>query len=210
MKDEAADKPASSQTENGQRFASFARFFRNYMSVSAIVAASVPIPVASLKLIPAYAQQRGFLTVYSSLLCFLLVAFAFSIRHGLGQRIFFSGKLRGLIASLPAMAIVCCVGCIAGYHWTLQRSLEIWVARGITSTSEQILSSVDLREIPIALPLTIYYLGIFVFAEVAFVMMAMREYLQEELHLEERALIEPAKKTVRRIRQTEAKSGNRN
>jgi len=208
MKDESAD--------NGQRFANFARFFKNYMSVSAIVAASVPIPVASLKLIPAYAQQRGFLTVYSSLLCFLLVAFAFSVRHGLGRRIFFSGKLRGLIAWLPAMAIVCCVGCIAGYHWTLQRSLETWVARGVTSTSEQILSSVvDLREIPNSLPLAIYYLGIFVFAEVAFVMMAMREYLQEELHLDERALIEPGRfgpgrRTVRKVRPVAAKSGEQN
>jgi hypothetical protein len=206
MKDESADKTADS----GQRFANFARFFKNYMSVSAIVAASVPIPVASLKLIPAYAQQRGFLTVYSSLLCFLLVAFAFSVRHGLGQRIFFSGKLRGLIASLPAMAIVCCVGCIAAYHWTLQRSLETWVARGVTSTSEQILAGADLREIPNSLPLTIYYLGIFVFAEVAFVMMAMREYLQEQLHLEERALIEPGRRTVRRIRHAAVKSGDRN
>jgi hypothetical protein len=194
MKDDALDKTA----ESGQRFANFGRFFKNYMSVSAIIAASVPIPVASLKLIPTYAQQRGFLTVYSSLLCFLLVAFAFSIRHGLGERIFFSGKLRGLIASLPAMAIVCCVGCIAGYHWTLERSLETWVARGTLSTSEQILSGTDLREIPIALPLTIYYLGIFVFAETAFVIMALREYLQEELHLEERVLMEPGKKRRRR------------
>jgi len=190
MKDESAN--------GDQRFGNFARFFKNYMSASAIIAASVPIPVASLKLIPTYAQQRGYLTVYSSLLCFLLVAFAFSVRHGLGERIFFSGKLRGLIASLPAMAIVCCVGCIAGYHWTLERSLETWAARGVISSSEQILGVADLRQIPNSLPLTVYYLGIFVFAETAFVMMALREYLQEELHLEERALMEPGKKRKRR------------
>ena len=203
MTDEAAKSDVSEKSEAaGQRLESFARFFKGYMSVSAIVAASVPIPVASLKLIPAYAQQRGFLTVYSSLLCFLLVAFVFSIRHGIGARIFFSGKLRGLIAALPALAIVCCIGCIGEYHWTLQKSLETWVARGVTATSEQILSGADLREIPYSLPLTIEYLGIFVFAEAAFVMMAMREYLQDELHLEERALMEPEKK--RRRRQSEA------
>ena len=206
MTDEAAKAEASGKTETaGQRLESFARFFKGYMSVSAIVAASVPILVASLKLIPAYAQQRGFLTVYSSLLCFLLVAFVFSVRHGMGARIFFSGKLRGLIAALPAMAIVCCITCIGEYHWTLQRSLETWVARGVTASSEQILSLADLREIPYSLPLTIEYLGIFVFAEAAFVMMAMREYLQEELHLEERALIEPGRsgpgrRAVRKVR----------
>jgi hypothetical protein len=209
MTDEAAGKSATSEkaeTWNGQRLEGFARFFKGYMSVSAIVAASVPIPVASLKLIPAYAQQRGFLTVYSSLLCFLLVAFVFSIRHGIGARIFYSGKggLRGLIAALPAVAIVCCIACIGQYHWTLQKSLETWMMRGVTATSEQILSGADLREIPYSLPLTIEYLGIFVFAELAFVVMAMREYLQEELHLEERALIEPKK---RRMRPRQTKDG---
>lgn len=199
MTDETAKAGAGGTTEAAeQRLESFARFFKGYMSVSAVVAASVPIPVASLKLIPAYAQQRGFLTVYSSLLCFLLVAFVFSIRHGIGARIFFSGRLRGLIAALPAIAIVCCIGCIGEYHWTLQKSLETWMARGVIGTSEQILSRADLREIPYSLPLTIEYLGIFVFAEAAFVMMAMREYLQEELHLEERALMEPGKKRRRR------------
>jgi len=179
------------------RIAGFARFFKSYMSVSAIVAAAVPIPVASLKLIPTYAAQRGYLSVYSSLFCFLLVAFVFSIRHGLGRRIFYTGKLRGSIAVLPALAIVLCVGCIAGYHLTLQHSLETWSARGVAVPSAEILSKADLMEIPDALPLTMYYLGIFIFAETAFVLMALREYLQDLLHLEDKDLIAPEASGVR-------------
>ena len=59
------------------------------MSVSTIVAASIPIPAASWKLIPIYVRQSGFLTVYASLFCFLLLAFVFSIRHRLAGPMFF-------------------------------------------------------------------------------------------------------------------------
>ena len=81
------------------RLAGFASFFKRYMSVSTIVAAAIPIPVAGWKLIPIYAQQRGFLTVYASLFCFLLLAFVFSIRHRLAHPMFFHGSL--VESSLP-------------------------------------------------------------------------------------------------------------
>src|SRR6266567_9394742 len=87
------------------RLAVFANFFKGYMSVSTIVAASIPIPVASWKLIPIYAQQRGFLTVYASLFCFLLLAFVFSIRHRLARPMFFRGRMGGVVAALPAVLI---------------------------------------------------------------------------------------------------------
>ena len=184
-----SERTVDGNEEKGLRIAGFARFFKSYMSVSTIVAASVPIPVAAMKLIPVYAAQRGFLTVYSSLFCFLLVAFVFSVRHGLGAQIFFRGGMRITISMLPAVAIVLCVACIAAYHWTLQQSLAVWSARGVVLPSEQILNKADLMEIPDALQLTLYYLGIFIFAELAFVLMAMREYLQDLLHLGERELI---------------------
>ena len=191
-----AEKPAVEQKE--PRLAGFARFFKSYMSISAVVAASVPVPVAVLRLIPVYAQQRGFLSVYASLFCFLLVAFAFSMRHALAAQIFYRGTLRKTLAMLPAASIAICMGCIAGYHWTLEHSLATWAARGVTASSEAILSKADLTEIPGALPLTLYYLGIFVFAEAAFVLMAMREYLQDLLQLGERQLIASAARRPRR------------
>src|SRR6266567_4563825 len=83
----------------------FANFFKGYMSVSTVVAASIPIPVTNWKLIPIYAQQRGFLTVYASLFCFLLLAFVFSIRHRLARPMFFRGRMGGVVAALPAVLI---------------------------------------------------------------------------------------------------------
>jgi hypothetical protein len=40
-------------------------------------------------------------------------------------------------------------------------------------------------EIPYGLWLAVSYLGIFIFAETAFVLMAIREYLQDVLHINE-------------------------
>lgn len=179
------------------RIAAFATFFKKYMSVSAIVAASVPIPVAALKLIPTYSQQRGFLSVYASLFCFLLVAFVFSIRHQLAVRIFSGGRWASFIATLPAIFIVLTMLCILGYHATLQRSLQQWRELGVVATSSDLLNKADYLEIPYSLLLAAYYLGIFVFAEMAFVLMAMREYLQDALHLKELSLLQGKRSTPR-------------
>ncbi len=171
------------------RIAAFATFFKSYMSVSAIVAASVPIPVAALKLIPTYSQQRGFLSVYASLFCFLLVAFVFSIRHQLATRMFSGGRRAAFVSALPALFILLTMFCILGYHATLQRSLQQWRELGVVATSTDLLNKADYLEIPYSLSLAAYYLGIFVFAELAFVLMAMREYLQDALQLKELTLL---------------------
>jgi hypothetical protein len=52
-----------------------------------------------------------------------------------------------------------------------------------------LLSKIDAREIPGSGKLIVAYLGMFVSAESAFVLMALREYLQDALKLEERELI---------------------
>ncbi len=188
-----------SAVREGLRIAAFANFFKSYMSVASIVAASVPIPVAALKLIPTYAQQRGYLTVYTSLFCFLLVAFLFSIRHSLAVRMFGSGK-GSLIAALPAVFIGLTMASIVGYHATLDRSLQQWRELGVVATSTELLSKADYLEIPHSLELSAYYLGIFVFAEIAFVLMALREYLQDALHLDERELLRGRLRVLRTSR----------
>src|SRR5664279_5679005 len=107
MKEENDRATTAKQT----RIAVFAGFFKSYMSASTIVAASIPIPVASWKLIPIYAQQRGFLTVYASLFCFLLLAFVFSIRHRLARSMFFRSRGSATIAALPLIFIALTLGC---------------------------------------------------------------------------------------------------
>lgn len=172
------------------RLAAFANFFKRYMSVSTIVVASIPIPVTSWKLIPIYSQQRGFLTVYASLFCFLLVAFVFSIRHRLARPMFFSGWMGSLVAALPAVFIVLTLGSIVTYHAVLQQSIGQLRELGFSKAPMQdLLSQIDATQIPYAVELAACYLGIFIFAELAFVLMAIREYLQDLLHLDEVSLL---------------------
>jgi hypothetical protein len=171
------------------RIAVFANFFKGYMSVSTIVAASIPIPIATWKLIPIYSQQRGFLTVYASLFCFLLLAFVFSIRHRLAVPMFSKGKMDSFIAALPFLFIVLTLACIMSYHAVLQQSIEQLRGLGLRFTTADLLDKVDATEIPYAVPLAACYLGIFLFAESAFVLMAIREYLQDLLQLDEIALL---------------------
>ena len=171
------------------RIAVFANFFKGYMSVSTIVAASIPIPIATWKLIPIYSQQRGFLTVYASLFCFLLLAFVFSIRHRLAVPMFSKGKMSSFIAALPFILIVLTLASIMTYHAVLQRSIEQLRGLGLRFTTADLLDKVDATEIPYAVPLAACYLGIFIFAESAFVLMAIREYLQDLLQLDEIALL---------------------
>ncbi len=173
------------------RLAGFARFFKSYMSVSTLVAASIPIPVATWKLIPMYSQQRGFLTVYASLFCFLLVAFVFSIRHRLARAMFFEGRMSGVLAVLPGLFIVLTLACIVIYHGLILKSIEEVRSLGLSTKSMQLLlEQVDPTQIPYAVELAASYLAIFIFAELAFVLMAIREYLQDVLHLDERALLQ--------------------
>ena len=171
------------------RLAVFANFFKGYMSASTIVAAAIPIPIASWKLIPIYSQQRGFLTVYASLFCFLLLAFVFSIRHRLARPMFFRGRMGGVIAALPAVFIVLTLACIVTYHALIHQSIEQLRELGLHLTTTELLDKVDATEIPYAIELAACYLGIFIFAELAFVLMAIREYLQDLLHLDEVALL---------------------
>ena len=168
----------------------FANFFKSYMSVSTIVAASIPIPVASWNLIPIYAQQRKFLTVYTSLFCFLLLAFVFSIRHRLARRMFGGGFWSGLISVLPFVFIASTLGCILEYHFVLGQSVEELRSLGLVASTSELLSKVDANEIPHGLALCGFYLGIFLSAEAAFVLMAIREYLQDVLRIDERELLQ--------------------
>jgi len=185
---------ADERDQNAQpartRLAAFANFFKGYMSVSTVVAAAIPIPVASWKLIPIYAQQRGFLTVYASLFCFLLLAFVFSIRHRLARPMFFRGRMGGLIAALPAVCIFLTLACIVTYHALIQQSIAELRGLGFATVDmQQLLDQIDATQIPYAVELAGCYLGIFIFAELAFVLMAIREYLQDLLHLDEVSLL---------------------
>jgi hypothetical protein len=151
-----------------------------------------------LKLIPAYRSQTGFLSVSTSLFCFLLLGFVFSVRERLAGFLF-RRKADGTFGSkwfayLPPVLILLCLGLIFGYQSLLHASVET-AARGVVgrfATTSSILENVDERSIPYGLSLMLLYIGFFLSAEGAFILMATKEYLQDKAGISETALLRGA------------------
>src|SRR4051812_2230690 len=176
------------------RFAAFAKFFKAYMGTAAVVTACLPIPVASLHLIPTYAAQEKFLSTYTSMFCILMLGYLFYTRHWLGRLMFFTRadgriRLRGFLAFLPLVLITGSLALVALYHHYLLASLTVFTQQGVLNSTKDILASVDYREIPYSLQLTVCYLGMFLTAESAFILMSLREYIQDVLKLQDASLI---------------------
>jgi MFS family permease len=193
-------------TGEGQRIKTFGRFFTGYMGTASLVTAALPIPVGALHLIPVFVSQEKFLNTYTSMSCFLVFAYVFYSRHTLARSMFARrGEHFGVrfwMSMLPVLFICCSIGCAIAYHFELGASLDALAAAGARLPSSVLLSKVDAREIPSSGRLIVTYLAMFVFAESAFVQMAIREYLQDALKLEERELIfgvDPKKLGARQV-----------
>lgn len=181
-------KDETSTSGKAQRLEVFAKFFKSYLQIGGIVIACVPIPTAYLKLLPVYSQQRGYLTVYSSLFCFLVVAGVFSVRHRLARSMFKeTGHWKATVAPFGFMLLT--LVCVVGYHATLQGSLQVLRDIGAQGSAADLLQNIDESQIPKSLELSIFYIGIFVFSECAFTLLALREYLQDAMGLDELALL---------------------
>jgi hypothetical protein len=171
----------------------FGRFFTGYMGTASLVTAALPIPVRSLHLIPAFVSQEKFMNTYTSMSCFLVFAYVFYSRHTLARWMFARRgehfAVRFWVSVLPLLFICCSIGCAIAYHRELGQALDALAAAGARLPSSVLLSKIDAREIPGSGRLIVVYLGMFVFAESALVLMAIREYLQDVLKLEERGLI---------------------
>jgi hypothetical protein len=176
------------------RFAAFAQFFKAYMGTASVVTASLPIPVAAFHLIPTYEAQSKFLSTYTSLFCFLMLAYFFYIRHWLGRLMFFTKpdghvRIRAIVSVVPFLLILASLGLIFLYHHYLLDSLTQFTERGVIAPTADLLKAADYRDIPDSLALTVCYLGMFLTAEAAFILMALREYLQDILKLQDTSLI---------------------
>jgi hypothetical protein len=171
----------------------FGRFFTGYMGAASLVTAALPIPVRSLHLIPAFVSQEKFMNTYTSMACFLAFAYVFYSRHMLARWMFARRgehfAVRFWVSVLPVLLICGSIGCAIAYHYELGESLDALSAAGARLPSSVLLLKIDAREIPGSGILIVVYLGMFVFAESAFALMAIREYLQDALKLEERELI---------------------
>jgi len=196
MRDTGAISAVASGPEPAEpaRLAAFARFFKAYMGTAAVVTASLPLPVAAFHLIPTYAAQEKFLSTYTSLFCFLLLAYLFYIRHWLGRLMFYTKRdgdvsLRRVVSLVPLLLILASLGLVFLYHHYLMNSLTVFSEIGVMKPTTDLLQTTDYREIPYSLQLTVCYLGMFLTAEAAFILMALREYLQDVLHIQDTSLI---------------------
>lgn len=164
------------------RVIAFATFFKNYMGVSSIVAAALPIPVTSFDLIPVPAGMSKTLSVYTSLFCFLTLGLIFFSRHTLAGFMFPAlGRKKHLLITIyfgplmhPLTYMLASFACVFLYHARVGWSIAGDV--GAVSQEEATIQAV-------------YYIGIFVFAEASFILMAIKEYLQDLLKLSELDLI---------------------
>ena len=193
------------------RVREFAHFFKRYMSISAVVAAALPIPVTSFGLIPVYSSQKPYLSTYTSLFCFLTLGFLFFSRHRLAQKMFpilFGGEYKysssdreskfwsnltpaldrlwsifrsSFIPALPALLILLAFTFTLVYHYYLNESIGVVKSRFTSINTEELLSQAPVDQIPYATTLTLSYLAIFIMAEAAFILMAIKEYIQDLL-----------------------------
>jgi hypothetical protein len=188
-----------------KRVISFAKFFKNYMSVSTIVTAALPIPVTAFNLIPTFHVQTKLLSVYTSLFCFLILGFIFYIRHELARIMFpdFSQKAkrrpqlnklwRLFISFLPLLLIASSIIAAFQYNDVLNLNVNAIIENGLLSdqmpTFTEVLERAQPTDLKYGSRLMVLYLAIFVLAEAAFVLMAIKEYLQDLIGLEEMDLI---------------------
>ena len=208
----------ASLPKDAVRLRSFSRFFKNYMSISAVITSSLPIPVAAFRLIPVFDDQRGVLSVYASLFCFLVFAYVFFCRHSFARWFFPFGRgknverrISSVVPLLPILLVIASAACTIEYHLLFNddiQKLKIEFAKvaatygdgpdiiynelpdgTIVFSGTTLLHIIRFDKIPMAGALIASYIGIFVFSESAFVIMALKEYLQDTLGLSDAEII---------------------
>jgi hypothetical protein len=187
---------AQSTTQNRLRI--FANAFKGYMGVMPLVAAALAPLLTFLKAVPTYESQRTTLATLSGVLGFLLLAWIFYVRRTIALGSLVRG-FRFVMNMIPFLLIVGTVASFIGYfqilgastssalelanqeHWTYvenDKPLEF-------KTGSDVLRHWDDRPIPHSAFLQLLYLAIFLSAEGAFVLMALREYINDTRHVSE-------------------------
>ena len=122
------DQPGNLPT-NPKRIKTFATFFKNYMSLSSLVVAALPIPVTSFSLIPTFKIQTRYFSVYTSLFCFLVLAYVSLARLMFRNVLETVGKPTKRIwsfcvNSLPPIFIILSLLCVYFYHGLLSYEIS--------------------------------------------------------------------------------------
>ncbi len=117
-----------SKAKNNKRDSyNLTQFVKGYISVATILVAFLPIPVAVFGWIPTFQANRQFLATSTSLLCLLILAFSFSLRH-LFPKWMFKKKANRLTKFfsffLVGILMVICFFCILAYNSVLDSSIH--------------------------------------------------------------------------------------
>ena len=208
------------------------------MGFGALALALLPIPVATLELLPVYHTQARFLAFYAPVVCFLTLAYLFYVRDTLARLTFagildplppadpyYKGPMQqrlyrllvqlrgGLIMALPALLLIASLICTFRYTHRLDESVELageitalpdstgeslgyvgGTAGGMTADQTaaaraRILATAGIDDIPMFVELTALYIGIFVTALAALIIMWLKEYAKEAIGLSEEDLL---------------------
>lgn len=181
------------------RFKQFTSYFKKYLALGSVGCGVLPAPLSYFRVIPTFQAQYKFLTGYVTVFCFLALGFIFYSRCSIARWIFKSTKKRNwkakaLVAWLPLALMGVSLGFLSAYHLLLQVSLSQAIsdfyARGVNLNDQVALASTPFEDIKFAIPLMISYLGVFLAAETAFAIMAIREYMQDILNLEDSEIVD--------------------
>jgi hypothetical protein len=208
------------------------------MGFGALALAFLPIPVATLELLPAYRTQARFLAFYAPMICFLTLAYLFYVRDTLARLTFagildplppvdpyYKGTMQerlyrllvqlrgGFIMALPALLLIASLSCTFRYTRRLNESVALageaaalpdTVVEGLgyiggngegaggdqaAAARARILATVGIDDIPLFAELTALYIGIFVTALAALIIMWLKEYAKEAIGLSEEDLL---------------------
>lgn len=176
---------ATAQESQENRLLTFANVFKGYMGVMPIVTAALAPVLTALNVIPVYESQRKPLAAMAGILGFLLLAWVFYVRRTIalgsikpGYRTFFN--------LCPLILVLASVFCYVSYTNTLDTSLsQISQANSGVTRVIALGTWSESNGVPASLRLQLLYLGMFLFAEAAFVLMALREYSIDVLHISE-------------------------
>jgi len=181
----------SKSPSSDNRLGAFVGRAKRMVRLGPLVAAASPIPLTVTKLLPAYAAQRTLLVAAAGAFNFLICLYLFFSRHALARWMFArraSRWARAAVALLPLAAVLAALACFFGYLAAIDRSLAWLANQGVQNTPAEILERAAGADIPNATTLALLYIGMFAFAETAFIVIALREYMQDVLGYDEREL----------------------
>jgi hypothetical protein len=163
------------------RLAVFASLFKGYMGLMPMVTAALAPLLTALSVLPMYEPQRKPLATMAGVLGFLLLGWLFYVRRtiALGS---ITRYYRTLFNMTPLLLIAVSIASYVGYMRVLDDSVSEVIRENATSQlkrSDVLKTWTVENDAPHMLKLQLLYLGMFLAAEAAFVMMAMREYAND-------------------------------